>query len=84
MPTCRELVAEAGRYLDGELTWADWLELRLHMLLCPPCHAYLEQLEITVDALSRLPSEPIPEAVNQELVRRFEAWCASRSGGGRA
>lgn len=59
---CRELVALASDYLDGELP-ADWrASLDAHLADCDGCRTYLEQIRVTIEALARLdPDAAIPQ-----------------------
>lgn len=45
MPTCEQAVALLTAYEDGALGPFDWLGLRLHLALCPPCRIYLGDFE---------------------------------------
>jgi len=39
--------------------------------MCRHCRAYLRQMKTTMDALGRLPDEPVPEDVDAVLLERF-------------
>ena len=71
---CRTLIEFLTDYLDGRLTLSQRILLRLHLLLCGHCRAYLRQMKQTVQTLGRLPEESVPpEALNQ-LLQRFRDW----------
>jgi len=53
--SCRDLANHADRYLDGELSLRERLEVRLHMFLCKHCSRYVEQLRLTIETVRRTP-----------------------------
>jgi predicted anti-sigma-YlaC factor YlaD len=63
---CRELVESLREYLDGEAPWLKRLLIRLHLLLCSACRAYLASYQTTrrlahglgqADAATELPDD---------------------------
>ena len=77
--TCREFTEAVTDYLEGNLGFLKWVRFQMHLGMCVNCRAYLRQMKQTVQTLGRLPEEPIPPAVREELLRRFRAWKSSRS-----
>ena len=69
--TCRELTEMSTDKKEGKLTRAQRLAVALHLAWCRRCKRYLEQLDLTVEALNRLPGEPVSAAVRQKLRERF-------------
>ncbi|MBM4125178.1 MAG: anti-sigma factor [Nitrospira sp.] len=69
--TCKEFTEAATDYLEGSQTWLGWVRFQMHLGLCPGCRAYLRQMKKTIHTLGRLPEEPIPPAVRDELLQRF-------------
>jgi anti-sigma factor RsiW len=61
-------------YLEGRLPVGDRLRFQFHLGTCTYCRAYLKQMRQTLATLGKLPEEPIPEDVQQELLRRFRSW----------
>ncbi len=53
MPTCEQVVGLLTDYEDGALGPFDWLGLRLHLALCPPCQTFLDAFERTPALLRR-------------------------------
>lgn len=47
LPSCERVVALLTAYEDGALSPLDWLGLRLHLALCPPCQTFLDAFERT-------------------------------------
>lgn len=65
VPTCREMSELVTDYLERALTLRDWLGARGHLLLCPACRRYYEQMRQTIRLLAggRLPPpDPAAEA----------------------
>jgi predicted anti-sigma-YlaC factor YlaD len=69
---CRELVELVTDYLDAALPAADRQRLEEHLVFCPGCLSYLEQVRRTSELLGRLeePAPPSP-AVRDALLRAF-------------
>lgn len=76
--TCRETHDRATRLAAGEGGLWDTLWFRLHLLRCPPCRAYLAQMKKTIEVLTQMPGEPVPEPVREELTRLFRDWADKR------
>ena len=80
MLTCRDLAKHADRYLDGELSLRERLEVRFHMFLCKHCSRYVEQLRLAIEALRRSADasqspEPQEEAVGGVLSAMRSEQC---------
>ena len=70
MPTCREVQTLATEYREGALPFAQRLGIRLHLLLCWACRAFLRGLE----ALPRLSRTALrPEAPPKAAMDALEA-----------
>ncbi len=74
--SCEQVTKVLSDYLDGSLPRAQRYFLKLHLLVCPTCVAYLESLQGT----RRLARAGTPEAVPPEvtemvgkLLERFRA-----------
>jgi len=72
--TCTEAVELVTDYLEGSLSFWNRIRFHLHLGLCLGCRIYLKQIRQTIAALGRLPQEPIPPAIRDELLQRFRAW----------
>jgi anti-sigma factor RsiW len=68
--TCREVVEHATDYMEGALPVRMGLAVRLHLLLCRMCRAYLAQLRRTVGFLRGRPQPPPPAEVEARIVAR--------------
>ena len=71
--TCKEVVERMTDYLEGSVSFWTRVQFHLHLGLCVGCRIYLKQMKHTIQALGRLPQEPIPPTVREELLRRFRA-----------
>ena len=74
MLTCRELTELVTDYLEGRLSFVDRMRFRMHIGMCRPCRAYLDQVRQTIRTLGRLPAADIPLDVRDELLLRFRNW----------
>ncbi len=72
--TCRELVELVTDYLEGGLTPADRDRFEEHVLTCPSCHAHIDQMRRTIDALGNVPEASLPETAERDLLEAFRGW----------
>ena len=72
--TCKEFVEIVTDYLEGSMTFWERIRFHLHLGLCFGCRVYLRQMRQTIQTVGRLPEEPVPPAVRDELLQRFQAW----------
>lgn len=72
--TCREVADLVTDFLEGRLTFMERVRFQMHLGLCLDCRAYLSQMKQTIRTLGKLPAEPIPPEVEEELWRRFRNW----------
>ena len=69
MLKCRDVSELATDYMERALPWRQWLGVRLHLLLCDMCRAYIDQLRKTAALLrGRVLSDP-PAEVEERLNR---------------
>ncbi|MEW6683376.1 MAG: zf-HC2 domain-containing protein [Nitrospirota bacterium] len=78
--TCKHITEVITDYLEGKLGLVDRLRFQLHLGVCLGCRRYLRQMRQTVHTLGQLPPEPMPPAVRDELLRRFQTWKTTRPG----
>jgi anti-sigma factor RsiW len=72
--TCRQVVELMTDYLEGVLSQADRARFEQHLEGCDGCRAYLAQLRMTRTVLGRLGVEPVPEAIQRDLMEAFRGW----------
>lgn len=75
---CKELAEQANDHVEGDQSWSNWALFRFHILMCTDCRAYLRQMQTTVATLARMPGEPLPVEVGDDLMRRYREWQTAR------
>jgi len=69
--TCKQVVEMVTHYLEGALSPAERVRFDAHLVDCPFCRIYLEQMQETIGALGHLPEESIEPAALELLLERF-------------
>ena len=72
--TCREVVELVTDYLEGALPEDERPRFEEHLLLCPGCVSYLDQMRATVALTGKLSEESLPAELQEELVAAFRGW----------
>jgi anti-sigma factor RsiW len=72
--TCRELVELVTDYFEGALSPSERSRFEEHVMSCPPCRAYMEQMQETMRLLGSIPEESISPAAEATLVAAFRGW----------
>jgi anti-sigma factor RsiW len=72
--TCRELVELVTEYFEDALSASERSRFEEHVMSCPPCRAYLEQMKQTIRLLGNLPEEAVSPDAEQALVAAFRGW----------
>ena len=72
--TCQELVALVTDYYEGALSPADSERFEQHTHVCSGCHAYLEQMRLTIFLTGKLTAHDIPPNASDELLNAFRKW----------
>ena len=78
MLTCKRMTELASDRAEGGLGFLERVRFDRHLAGCDGCRAYVRQLELTRDALARLPEPEVPAALNDALLSQFDAWSAAR------
>jgi anti-sigma factor RsiW len=71
---CQQAVELMTDYLEGALSWRQRRRLERHLRDCPHCHAYLQQMRITIAALGQVESESLDAETRQDLVELFQRY----------
>jgi anti-sigma factor RsiW len=74
--TCRDFAEFLSEYLSDELSGVERAEFEAHLAECPPCVAYLDTYQKTIQSgklAYAFPGDQIPEAVPEELVQAILA-----------
>jgi hypothetical protein len=79
MPTCKQMAELATERAEGGLNVLDRLAFDRHLAGCDGCRAYLRQLEVARQVLSRLPPPELSPAASDALMAGFDAWAAARA-----
>jgi anti-sigma factor RsiW len=61
-------------YLEGALPDERADEVEQHLLTCPGCLAYLEQMRTTIEITGTLSEADVPEPVMDELLGAFRTF----------
>jgi anti-sigma factor RsiW len=72
--TCRELVELVTEYFDDELSPTERNRFEEHVMSCPPCRAYLEQMRETIRLLGSIPEETVSPEAEAALVDAFRGF----------
>lgn len=72
--SCNDLVELVTDYLEVALPPELRGACEQHLVHCPYCATYLQQVRQTMLALSRLVDETVPASARAQLVARFRAW----------
>lgn len=67
MPTCAEVTALLTDYEDGALKPLEWLGLKTHLSLCPPCRKFLHSLRASLTLLQEAWPDAPTAAAEQAL-----------------
>jgi anti-sigma factor RsiW len=76
--TCRQVVELMTDYIEGLLSASDRARFEEHLAGCDGCTAYLAQLRVARRLVGRLADEPIPPALQRDLMEAFRDWKSHR------
>ncbi len=79
MLSCKQITELVSDYLEGRLGFADRMRFQMHVGMCKHCRAYLRQMKTTIVLIGKLPDQPMPDDVRDELRKRFADWHTSRA-----
>jgi len=74
MLTCQELTELVTDYLEGHMSLWDRMRFRLHIGMCRPCRTFLHDQKLAIKTLGKMPADPIPPDVRDELLHKFRDW----------
>ena len=75
--SCQELVELVTDYLEGALPAGERARFDAHLVTCPHCRIYLEQMRLTVATLGHLPTAAVSAEALQALLEHFRHWKAA-------
>jgi len=67
MLSCKELTEIATDYLEQDLPWGERLRVQIHLWMCKHCQRYVDQMRMVITLLQRLPKEPVPPDLLEQL-----------------
>ncbi|HEY1741394.1 MAG TPA: zf-HC2 domain-containing protein [Acidimicrobiia bacterium] len=71
---CRQFVEDVTAYLEGALPEDTRARVEAHLVDCPHCREYLDQMRRTISAVGALADEDVdamPDEVRERLLRAF-------------
>jgi len=71
---CRQVVELMTDYLEGVLSTVERARFEDHIAGRDGCRAYLAQLRTARTIVGQLADEPVPAAVERELLEAFRSW----------
>jgi anti-sigma factor RsiW len=72
--SCRDLVELVTDYLENALPQAERARFEEHLIACPGCQTYFEQMRQTIDVLGRVTEESLEPAARDQLLDLFRNW----------
>ena len=69
MLNCRDVVADADRLLEGEMSWRERMAIKFHLLMCRHCRRYIRQLKRLIAAVPGMHSKASEEEVLNIMAR---------------
>jgi predicted anti-sigma-YlaC factor YlaD len=73
---CNEIVELVTAYLEDDLAPVERERFEEHLVFCDGCDNYLEQMRLTIDVTSRLPTRELPPELEERLLEAFRGWRA--------
>ena len=70
---CRELVELVTDYLEGALDPDTLRRVEEHLVECPGCSAYLDEMRVTIRLTGRLTEDDIDPVMREALLHAFRA-----------
>jgi anti-sigma factor RsiW len=75
---CRQVVELMTDYIEGALSAVERARFEDHIAGCDGCRAYLAQLQTARKIIGRLADEPVPAAVERDLLAAFRSWRSAK------
>jgi predicted anti-sigma-YlaC factor YlaD len=72
--SCQEVVELVTDYLEQALLPEKRIQFEEHIVDCPGCHTYIEQVQQTIVMLRNLAKQPMFPETKQELLAIFRNW----------
>lgn len=72
--SCQEVVGLVTEYLENALLPEMQRQFEEHVVACPDCTKYVEQIRHTIGLLHQVVQEPISPLMKQKLLQMFHNW----------
>jgi len=72
--TCQELVELVTEYLENCMAPDERVRFEAHIMVCPGCRTYLEQMRQTIRAIGQLTEESLDPTTRDKLLALFRNW----------
>lgn len=79
MLMCRELAGIASDYIDGELSTGRKLSVKMHLMMCRHCRAFIGNLRMSTELISQHSSARVEETVIDRINERVSQALSIRS-----
>ncbi|MDC0661088.1 zf-HC2 domain-containing protein [Marinobacter sp. SS21] len=80
MLMCRELATKASEYLDDRLGAGERLSIKMHLLMCRRCRAFVGQLRNSITLMEAHSSQRLAPAYAERLDHEIQRALANASG----
>jgi hypothetical protein len=75
---CQEFVELVTEYFEGTLPGGDRVRFEAHVVHCPWCGRYLEQMRVTIETVGRIDEESLSPDARNALLDAFRDWNQER------
>jgi len=72
--TCQELVELVTDYLENCMAPDERVRFEAHIMVCPGCRTYVEQMRQTIRAIGQLTEESLDPTTQDKLLALFRNW----------
>ena len=73
MLSCKDITEKANSYIDQELPFFTRLKVKLHLQMCKHCQRYVDQLQLTIQALGKMrQDDKVSDDVVENVVRTMK------------
>ena len=76
--TCQELVEIITAYLEGALPPNERDRFDRHLVICPHCRNYVEQMRQTIKLAGTLTEDEVDPEAKRDLLEIFRDWKSNR------
>lgn len=71
---CQQAVELVTDYLEGSLSRRERRRFEAHLLGCPNCAAYLEQIKMTIQLTGTVEPDDLTPEARQDLTELYRRW----------